>query len=123
MSGHLFLGPLIRQRFARLGADLQHPTDFVKQLLIFDGLPTFQGLDIVCRSVGFLCELGLGHLEPFFAAAPLDGVGHFGVCFLGGDDVVGSVDFGEALAFGAFVCLRKGARKVSGRCGKGGEQV
>ena len=99
---------LVGQRLPRPGADLEHPADFVEQLLVLARLAALQTLDVVGADVALLGQLRLRHLESFLSAPLLDGLEHLVVVLLRRHHVVGAVDFGQALAFGALICLKVG---------------
>jgi len=121
----------LRHRLPRLRTYLQHAADLVQQRLVLDRGTALQQLDVVGLGVDLLGQLRLRELEAVLGAAVLDRVGDLAVEFEGGDDVVGAVDFGEALAFGGGGgggglewgggSVRGGGRRWGGKRGRGEE--
>ena len=94
-SKHQGAASLIIQRQTSLRTNFQNPRHAVQQSLILDRITALQELDIVRLAVDLLCKLSLCHLVwAFFRATVSDILAYLCGDFIGGNDVVGAVDFG-----------------------------
>ena len=99
---HISPTSLLIQRQPRLGTNLERPRHLIQQRLVLDRVPALERLYVLGRRVHLLGQLRLRHLVgPLFRAAVADVLADFGGHFVRRDDVVGAVDFGQTLAFGA----------------------
>lgn len=96
------------QRQPRFLTDIQRPRHLAQQRIVLDRRTRLKRLDILHRRIHLLSQLRLRHLVlSLLRAAVADFLAEFRRYFVRGDDVVGTVDFGETLAFGAgFVGLK-----------------